>query len=46
MKKKFAVQSFKTNREMVEYINSNCIKREDVVNIYYSNELIILYYYK
>lgn len=46
MGKQFIAQSFETNREMVAYINTNSIKKEDIVSIYYSNELIILYYYK
>lgn len=46
MKKQFIAQPFDTNREMVEYINSNHIKKEDIVDIYYSRGLVILYYYK
>lgn len=46
MEKQFIAQPFDTNREMVEYVNNNRIKREDIVNIYYSRGLVILYYYK
>lgn len=46
MEKQFIAQPFDTNREMVEYVNNNRIKKEDIVNIYYSRGLVILYYYK
>lgn len=44
MNKRFRSISFESTRELVDYVNSNNIEKEDIITILIKNNYILFYY--